>query len=105
MGDLFSQCRGEPPVVENADPTVTLHIYDVAKSKQIVRANRVFRMLGTGAFHGAVEIYGPEWSYTGCDGEGTGVFSCAPKVNSAHTYRESIPMGQTKMTQEQVRDL
>lgn len=105
MGVLLSHCETvEPEIFHNVDPTVTLHIYDLAKSSKIVRANRALKMLGTGAFHGAVEVYGPEWSYGGCD-EGTGVFSCPPKSHEGHNYRESIPMGETTLRPEQVEVL
>jgi hypothetical protein len=103
MGNL---CEAEEPPIEMnpADPTVTLHIYDVTGNAVIEKANGILELLGTGAFHGAVEVYGPEWSYGGCD-EGTGVASWAPMSCTAHHYRESVPMGETNLTYEEVNAL
>lgn len=83
------------------DPTVTLHIYDVGKSRVVRKANRMFRAIGTGAFHAAVEVYGPEYSYGACD-KGPGIFRCHPKEAQQHQYRESIYMGQTSLTPQEV---
>mmetsp|Transcript_43412 Transcript_43412/g.122736 ORF Transcript_43412/g.122736 Transcript_43412/m.122736 type:complete len:233 (-) Transcript_43412:94-792(-) len=104
---IFSMCCGggggeideveediEEPDIATADPTVTLHIYDVGQAKNVRRANKVLRRLGTGAFHAAVEVYGAEYSFGGC-ARGTGVFACRPRSCSAHHYREAMDMGPT----------
>jgi hypothetical protein len=83
---------------------VTLHIYDVGDQKAVTNVNKLLKPIGTGAFHGAVEVYGEEWSYGYID-EGTGVFSNPPKECSMHTYRESVPMGETKLSEEEVGKL
>jgi len=80
---------------------VVLHIYDVSEAPALQAVNKALRAVGTGAFHGAVEVYGQEWSYGGVE-EGTGVFSCPPKGCTAHVYRESVPMGQTAMSHSEV---
>ena len=49
---------------------VTLNIYDVSGHPILKNANKLFRAVGAGAYHAAVEINGEEWSYGGCD-EGT----------------------------------
>jgi len=81
---------------------VVLHIYDVGSAKALSSLNSGLRVVGTGAFHGAVEVYGAEWSYGYCD-EGPGVFDCPPKGCTAHSYRESVPMGQTSMSETEVK--
>jgi hypothetical protein len=83
---------------------VTLHIYDVGDQQAVSQVNKFLKPVGTGAFHGAVEVYGKEWSY-GFTDEGTGVFDCPPKGCLAHTYRESVPMGQTQLSAEEVEAL
>mmetsp|Transcript_96117 Transcript_96117/g.200786 ORF Transcript_96117/g.200786 Transcript_96117/m.200786 type:complete len:272 (-) Transcript_96117:202-1017(-) len=83
---------------------VVLHIYDVTTTKAISAFNAGLRVVGTGAFHGAVEVYGKEWSYGYCE-QGTGVFDCPPKGCTAHIYRESVPMGSTSMSQAEVAAL
>lgn len=87
-----------PQVAAESEHAVTLNIYDVGGSKAVQEANKLFRTLGTGAFHAAVEIYGKEWSYGFCE-EGTGVFSCLPRSCEQHAYRESLAMGETDISQ------
>jgi len=81
--------------------TVNLHIYDVRGNFAIEYMNTLFRMLGTGAFHVAVEVCGDEWSYgfvpkpDGC----TGVFNCAPGQNKNFGHhRETLIIGETPKT-------
>merc|ERR1712110_644368 len=69
------------------------------------RLNNVCRILGTGAYHAAVEIYGKEWSYGACQGVSTGVFWCEPRNCGMHSYREPIQLGHSSMTQQEVKDL
>jgi len=83
---------------------VTLHVYDVSTDPNIPEVNKLLQAIGTGAFHGGVEIYGKEWSY-GYVSDGTGVFCCAPKGCDAHHYRESIEIGTTKMSPSDVGTL
>lgn len=80
---------------------VILHIYDVSTDPNIAEVNKIMVAMGTGAFHGGVEVYRKEWSY-GYSEKETGVFCCSPKGCTAHHYRESVPMGETKMTPAEV---
>lgn len=80
---------------------VTLHVYDLGESRALAGLNS--RALG--AFHVAVEVYGYEWSYGWNDDGETGVFACEPKQCEMHTYRESISMGTTTLSREQVNTL
>lgn len=91
--------RRDPRAVRQAE--VNLHIYDVRGNVAVEYMNTMFRMLGTGAFHVAVEVYGDEWSYgfldesPGC----TGVFNCEPGQNKEYGHhREMIAMGKTQKT-------
>jgi len=45
-----------------------------------------------------------EWSY-GYNPDNTGVFCCEPKKCSSHKYRESVAMGETKMSKAEVDKL
>eukprot|EP00931_Biecheleriopsis_adriatica_P040857 TRINITY_DN23400_c0_g1_i2.p1 TRINITY_DN23400_c0_g1~~TRINITY_DN23400_c0_g1_i2.p1 ORF type:complete len:246 (-),score=68.63 TRINITY_DN23400_c0_g1_i2:16-726(-) len=83
---------------------VILHIYDVTGHEVVTGVNEKLRLLGTGAFHGAVEVYGQEWSFGYCE-EGTGVFSCPPRGCSAHSFRESVSMGETSKTETEVFEI
>lgn len=80
---------------------VTLHIYDMGDDEVAKTVNELFRPVGLGAYHGAVEVYGCEWSY-GQSEEGSGVFSCEPKGCKAHTYRESVDMGEVFLSRQEV---
>jgi len=75
---------------------VTLHIYDLNADM-----NKGLRLLGTGAFHSAVEVNGLEWSY-GFSEFGTGVFSCPPRQCAGAEYREAIAMGRTELSEAEV---
>lgn len=97
--------RGRHSKGSKREPTpVILHIYDMGDDEVARSVNEVFRPVGLGAFHGAVEVYGREWSF-GHTEEGSGVFSCEPQGCPEHTYRESIPMGETLLSRREVRDL
>lgn len=81
---------------------VTVHIYDLGESKALQRVNKALRIIGTGAFHAAVEVLGQEYSYGMLEEEGTGVFNCDPKGCYLHTYRQSLEMGETELSEAQV---
>lgn len=83
---------------------ITLHIYDVTTETTVRAVNGVFRAVGTGAFHAAVEVLGVEYSF-GYIEEGTGVFACEPKLCDMHNYRESLPMGESPLSPSEVADL
>lgn len=82
---------------------VTVHVYDVSHSTKVEHANDILYRLGTGIFHAAVEVYGLEWSYG--KSKGSGVFSCQPRSCKAHHFRESVPMGKTRCTPEEVQNI
>lgn len=107
-----SGCSSGPPVLRASDfheRAVNLHIYDVRGNIAMEYMNTMFRMLGTGAFHLAVEVCGDEWSYgytkpppTGV----TGVFNCAPGQNKCFgLHRETITLGKTAKTAFEIDNL
>lgn len=89
-----------------------LHVYDVTNSmdektnENILAINKVFKdyLVVGGIFHGAVEVYGDEWSYGYCP-RGTGVFACAPKENPMYKFRESIVLGPTCKDRKEVESI
>lgn len=91
---------------------VSLQIYDITNSPHaktnnvIININKVMRdgMGFGGIFHGAVEVYGEEWSYGFCE-RGSGVFSCPPKSNPMYTWHETIELGVTAMDEDRVTEL
>mmetsp|Transcript_7942 Transcript_7942/g.13027 ORF Transcript_7942/g.13027 Transcript_7942/m.13027 type:complete len:229 (+) Transcript_7942:43-729(+) len=81
---------------------VYLHVYHVHGCASIRTANAVCQAIGTGAWHAAVEVRGQEWSY----GAGAGIFCNEPCKNDKQgPLEESIPMGQTLLTDMEVRRL
>jgi len=81
---------------------VFLHIYDVGKRDGTQAMNRVLRAFGTGVFHVGVEVYNREWSYRGGTAGRTGIFVCQPRMCEHHTYCESVAMGGTRLSEEEV---
>ncbi|CAI7850489.1 unnamed protein product, partial [Closterium sp. NIES-53] len=43
------------------------------------------------------QVFGEEWSFGYCE-RGSGVFSCRPKTNPYYSYRETVDMGETKLS-------
>eukprot|EP00898_Chlorokybus_atmophyticus_P000528 jgi/Chlat1/1476/Chrsp12S02019 len=91
---------------------VLLHVYDVTNSASgntnaaIVHLNRLMRDgvgLG-GVFHGGIEVYGEEWSFGYCE-RGTGVFCTVPTKNPMYSFRETVPLGMTALTQAKVKEI
>ncbi|CAL6297282.1 unnamed protein product [Bathycoccus prasinos] len=89
---------------------VTLNVYDITNTKSDL-TNATIQHLNTltkdtfnagGIFHGGIEVHGYEYSYGYCE-EGTGVYPCQPKMNSAYVFRESIPLGVTSADATKVR--
>jgi len=73
---------------------VVLNLYDYSSDALVQGINDWAPVTGTGAFHAAVEVYGLEWSYCSTS-RGDGIYSCMPRENTGHVYRESIPLGVT----------
>eukprot|EP00419_Tripos_fusus_P000534 CAMPEP_0172680336 /NCGR_PEP_ID=MMETSP1074-20121228/16701_1 /TAXON_ID=2916 /ORGANISM="Ceratium fusus, Strain PA161109" /LENGTH=271 /DNA_ID=CAMNT_0013498655 /DNA_START=87 /DNA_END=902 /DNA_ORIENTATION=- len=104
-----------PPRRLNADASVCnpsavyLNVYDLKSS--LTKANRVLKYVGTGIFHAGVEVYGVEYSYGGSDesdseDEGSGLFENEePRQHPVHVFKQSVPMGETRLTQDEVTDL
>lgn len=92
------------PAPERKLEPVTLNIYDLhGNGRAIFKSmNVLLRAAGTGAFHVGLEVFGEEWSFGHRDGGGTGVYSHAPRESELHSYRESISMGATDRTQDEV---
>lgn len=88
------------------EPTpVTLHVYSLGKSNQMMVVNAMLMTLGSGAFHCGVEVHGREWSFRGTDDCKTGIFSCAPQRCSDHTWHTSVPMGSVRLSVDEVESL
>eukprot|EP01118_Nematostelium_gracile_P002885 TRINITY_DN1327_c0_g1_i1.p1 TRINITY_DN1327_c0_g1~~TRINITY_DN1327_c0_g1_i1.p1 ORF type:complete len:135 (-),score=15.87 TRINITY_DN1327_c0_g1_i1:389-736(-) len=71
---------------------VTLHIYD------LIDLNRYGHPVGLGAFHSGVEVGGLEFSFGGHEFDSSGIFTITPKEAPGVIYRESVEMGETKLS-------
>lgn len=88
---------------------VKLNVYDIRSSTSETTSSTIsvfndvmHSVLGYGGvFHGAVEVYGEEWSFGFCEFD-SGVYSCPPRGNPCYTYRQSISLGRTEKTPNEV---
>jgi len=81
---------------------VMLNVYDVGRQWPVRTVNHVLRQMGTGAFHAAIQVYGKEYSFGWTSGRTPGVFTFAPRNCPNHLFRESIPLGETTLSEEEV---
>lgn len=104
MGSHSSCMRSSRPLA-SADirkpAPVTLQVYDLGTGDRTSTLNQLLGKFGTGVFHCGVEVYGREWSFQYTKG-GTGIFNCQPKACESHTFRESVHMGTTRLTDAEV---
>jgi len=102
--DKFGCCAPDPDM--KPEP-VTLNIYDLhGNDRSIFKGiNVLLRAAGTGAFHVGLEVFDREWSFGYRDDSATGVFCHAPRESELHSYRQSISMGDTDLTQNEVAKL
>ena len=82
-------------LIKDAKTPVTLHVYAVGHAKAIQEINYVVEnfLHEGGVFHGAIEVFGQEFSFGGCRRNKCGIFACKPTKCPMHTYRESIYLG------------
>lgn len=81
---------------------VLVRVYDLGKTA-LTRGflNQVTKSYG--AYHTGVEVYGREWSFgMTFDDWSTGVTWNPPAVNPDHSFRETLSMGYTPLSPEQV---
>lgn len=74
---------------------VKLNIYDLFRD-----TNAATGVLGFGAFHAGIEIFGIEWSYGATPPEGwrplSGVYPAIPRHSGVGFFRETLPLGYSK---------
>lgn len=94
------------PQVLSTPVPVMLHVYNIGAAGVGRALNRILKPLGTGVFHCGVEVYGCEWSYSDTTtGLGDGVFPSKPTCCDGHDYCETLLMGQTTTTEDEVAKL
>jgi len=102
--ELHVVIRQSGAEVDRMPSSVTLHLYHVGDSNHTGLMNKYLQAMGTGAFHGGIEVYSREFSY-GFMPRGTGVFDCPPMKCSGHRFWKSHPMGETTMSKAEIRDI
>ncbi|KAJ9515427.1 hypothetical protein QJQ45_016430, partial [Haematococcus lacustris] len=79
---------------------VYLNVYDLTQHNQLTY------FCGVGIFHAGVEVYNTEYAYGGHEFDYTGVFATNPRdAPGLVVFRESIYMGETDLSQEEVQQL
>lgn len=85
---------------------VYLNVYNVSNTSALAKLNQFTRdMLNLGGvFHAAVhlESHDREWSY-GATESGSGVYCSKPRADTQHAFKETIEMGYTQLSQDELR--
>lgn len=84
--------------------TILLHVYDNG-SQRVQVVNKLLRPFNMGIFHCGVEAFGWEWSFSDCtlmQGTLTGLFCCYPMRCRGFNYLETLKLGDTSLSEEQV---
>lgn len=83
---------------------VFVRVYDLGNTRLTQWPNAVVK--SHGAFHSGVEVYGTEWAFgMTSDYWSTGVSGNLPGHHPDHTFRETLSMGCTTLTQGQVMEI
>lgn len=94
-------------LIQEADAPVLLHVYEVGHSAVIKDLNIVVQnwIREGGVFHGAIEIFGKEWSFGATSEDEPGIFCNEPRRCSMHTYRQSVYLGDSCKTPHKVEEI
>ncbi|KAK1269129.1 DeSI-like protein [Acorus gramineus] len=78
---------------------VHLNVYDLTPF------NGYAYWLGLGIYHSGVQVHGVEYAYGAHEYPTTGIFEGEPRQCPEFTFRKSILIGRTNLTQKEVRSL
>merc|ERR1711920_269612 len=88
---------------------VFCNIYDLGDSDVTCTINDVLtggsKALMGGLFHVGIEVFGTEWSFGQTEEDRSGVFSLAPRSHTQHTYRTTVPLGETGMSMQEAHEV
>lgn len=80
---------------------VMLHVYDI--DPITAKLNETFlRSINLGAFHCGVEVCGEEWFYAWGETDECGVHCNQPQCHRVHIYRESVCMGHSPLSFDEI---
>lgn len=92
------------PVASRPGHKVWLHVYDLDTVTQ--RLNQyVLKAVSLGAFHVGVEILGEEWFFAWGDTDHSGVVWNTPRSHQVHIYRESLCMGDSPLSEDEIEQV
>eukprot|EP00762_Andalucia_godoyi_P003043 ANDGO_04169.mRNA.1 DeSI-like protein At4g17486 len=74
---------------------VKCNVYDIIDNSYSAWA-------GIGVFHSGIEVYGVEYSFGGGLGSATGVFGIEPRSAEGVVFRETVVLGETKLSRSEV---
>jgi hypothetical protein len=91
---------------EESNPDVWLHIYHCDPYTGFLNRH-LLKNAEIGIYHAGVEVYGEEWSFqyfedTWNDPSVSGLIRCMPKRMTDYEYQESINLGPTPLSEEDV---
>lgn len=103
--DAASRRRSERSAQRNKrGHEVLLHVYDLDSWTQ--RLNEMFlKGIALGAFHCGLEVLGDEWYFAFGETSDTGVVWSVPRKHPVHLYRETISMGESPLTENEIRSV
>eukprot|EP00435_Cladocopium_sp_Y103_P006603 s691_g2.t1 len=86
---------------------VYLNVYDLFNWQVGLLNNVAWSLWGAGAFHVGLQIYGNEYAFGGRDKgiDGSGITHCKPRCCPKHSFRESLCLGVTSLTKQEVDEL
>lgn len=88
---------------------VFLNVYDLGDTDTFTFINRLStvnnNVLLGGVFHTSVAVYSVEWCYGYTDDGTTGVDHLPPRSLRTHTYRTTVPLGCTPLSNDEVDGL
>eukprot|EP00439_Symbiodinium_sp_Y106_P054265 s656_g7.t1 len=80
-----------------------LHVYDLNETTGYLN-NYGLKNASLGLFHAGVEVLGTEYFFGWGDTELSGIRCNRPRQHAVHAYRESVFMGMTPLSEEQVEE-
>merc|ERR1719277_541723 len=92
-------------MIANAQQPVILNIYELGETRLVSGINTVTQgfLSQGGLFHAGIEVIGREVSFGAQSNTDTGVFFCHPRRCASHTYRESIYLGDSGKSLQEVK--
>eukprot|EP00871_Galdieria_phlegrea_P000147 jgi/Galph1/1132/GphlegSOOS_G5853.1 len=119
--ELVKVCRVDPAgtldlnKIENESSNVSLqkyysepvylNVYDLVdpdNPERYTAINAYLRKIGVGLYHSGVEVYGVEFCFGGSESNETGVFHVEPRRAQGASYRQSLYMGNTPLSPNEV---